>query len=44
MSSNVFSLSGTRVFLMERLYYFSDTDINIIFRYGKQALGVIKSA
>lgn len=37
MSSNVFSLSGTRVFLMERLYYFSDTDanINIIFRYGK---------
>ena len=42
MSSNVFSLSGTRVFLMEQLYYFSDTDINIIFRYGKQALGVIK--
>ncbi len=28
MSSNVFSLSGTRVFLMERLYYFSDTDAN----------------
>ena len=37
MPIDVFSLSGAGVFLMERLYYFSDTDanINIIFRYGK---------
>ena len=28
MPIDVFSLSGTRVFLMERLYYFSHTDAN----------------